>query len=70
MLKTPWGYNQQYPDCEKPYKINDPVSSNKFQGKEEEPERETYRLKVTSDISTTAVYGPYLDLDFKKLFEK
>lgn len=48
MLKTPWGYNQEYPDCENPCKINDPVSSNKFQGKEEkEPERETYRLIKT-----------------------
>ena len=35
MLKTPKGYNQQYPDWEKPYKINDPASSNKLQGKEE-----------------------------------
>lgn len=43
MLKSPWGYSQKYLGCEKPYNINDPISSNKFQGKKEkELERETY----------------------------
>jgi hypothetical protein len=33
--------------------------------KEKEIERETYGLKKTNNISRTAIYRPYLDLDLK-----